>query len=55
MFTTGRDSRKSKVNIEIRHKNTRKYRRFKRELMALLRRHKVKLRRAKPRRRRRRR
>ena len=54
MFTTGRDTRKSKINIEIRHKNSRQYARFKRELMALLRRHKVK-RRAKPARRRRRR
>jgi len=54
MFTTGRNSRKSKISIEIRHKNSRQYAKFKKAVMALLKKHKVKQRRAKPARRRRR-
>lgn len=55
MFTTGRDSRKSKINIEIRHKSARQYAKFKKDVMKLLKKYKVKQRRAKPARRRRRR
>ena len=42
------------INIEISHKNARQYAKFKKAVMALLRKHKVKQRRAKPARRRRR-